>query len=117
MVTDWLHRIHDRVTADSEAATEANGYLSYRAEWHSAAFGFAVAFLAVVTGRLEVVGLLFAWALRGSTDAGKLNLPYPKQFAKESAYLLGHMLPGAALGLIVRAGLAALGADVPALAV
>jgi hypothetical protein len=95
-------RIKDTWTADSEAASERDGYLSYRAEWHSAAWGFAVFFLATLTGRLELVGAVVVWALRGSTDAGKLNLPYPKQFARETAYLLGHGLVGILLALPVR---------------
>jgi hypothetical protein len=94
-----LDRLRDTWTADTERASERDGYLSYRAEWHSAAFGASVGLLAILTGRVEVLGALLAWALRGSSDAGDLNLPYPKQFTRESAYLLGHAVAGVAVGM------------------
>jgi hypothetical protein len=104
--------------ADSEAASERDGYLSYRAEWHAAAWGLAAGFLATLTGRLSLLATVVAWlASRGGDTAVPGVVPYPAQFRTESAYLLGHMAAGVALGVVARAALVALGVPVPPLSV
>lgn len=111
-LVQWFHEIEQRVTADSESETDAEGYLSYRAEWHSALFGLSVGFLAMLSGRVEVLGALVVWALRGSSEVGDLRLPYLRQFTRETGYLLGHSLAGAGVGLVARL---LLGRPIPAL--
>lgn len=102
--------------ADSEQASDREGYLSYRAEWHSAAWGFAAGLVAVVSGQLVVVAATVGWLFTRAGDSEVPGfIPYPKQFRKESAYLLGHMVAGLGVGLGVRVALAAVGVDVPAL--
>ena len=101
MIPSIFEQIHDRLTADSEAESEPEGYLSYRAEWHAAAWGFTSLFLAMLFGRWEIGGLVLGFLLTGQRKRSELNVPYPKQIAKESAYALGHGLVGAILGLAV----------------
>lgn len=103
MIPDFLRGIYNRILADSESESEANGYLSYRAEWHAAAWGFAAFFTAFASGELALLAPAVGWILtaRNARDAPGY-IPYPKQFLKESAYLLGHGLAGAIVGLVVR---------------
>jgi hypothetical protein len=95
---EWIHRL---LLAESEADSTRGGYLSYRAEWHAAAWGFAVAFLAGVTGSLPILLCGVGWVLTSSKDPPGW-LPYPEQFAKESLYLIGHAVPGYLIGLAIR---------------
>jgi hypothetical protein len=110
MIRDLIASIHARLTADSERATEAEGYLSYRAEWHSAAWGFGVGLLAVALGRFELLAVGIGWLFTRGAD-GKVPeiVPYPKQFVNESGYVIGHAAAGIVVGLGVRAALVALG--------
>jgi len=89
--------------ADSEAASDRGGYLSYRAEWHSAAWGAAAGLLFILTGEpfilLGGVGWVFSRAADGSVPGW---LPYPKQFAKESLYVAGHAVGMVVLGLAIQ---------------
>lgn len=89
-------KLEDRFTATNESDTIDNGYLSYRAEWHSAAWGFAVGFLAVLTGQINWLVLGIGWLFTRGAD-GKVPgyIPYPNQFIKESGYLIGHCVAGA----------------------
>jgi len=96
-----LARLLDRVLADSEADTESDGYLSWRAEWHAAAWGFASLFLATLFWRPEFAAAVVGWLLSGQISRRELNVPYPQQIAKEAAYALGH---GAA-GVVIAIGL------------
>lgn len=92
----------DRLTADSEADTEAEGYLSYRAEWHAAAWGFAAAFFAFGAGQPWLLAAALGWLLTARTARDAPGyIPYPKQFLKESAYVFGHGIAGAGAGLLV----------------
>jgi len=102
--------------ADSEAASDREGYLSYRAEWHAAAWGFAAGVVAMLSGQLVVVAATVGWLFTRAGD-GKVPgfIPYPKQFQKESAYLLGHMVAGLVVGLGLRVVATAVGVEVPAL--
>jgi hypothetical protein len=77
--------------ANSESESNRSGYLSYRAEYHSAAWGVSVAILYIVTNNpIFLVGGL-GWLVTRAAD-GEIPgyLPYGKQFAKESLYVLGH---------------------------
>lgn len=100
--------------ADSEAESDRDGYLSYRAEWHPAAWGGAAGLLATITGQMHLLVGAVGWVLTRAGD-GKVPeyLPYPSQFKRESAYLLGHAVAGVLLGLVIRIVLVSLGVDVP----
>lgn len=99
MLGQFLRSLYERILADSESESGPDGYLSYRAEWHSAAWGFAAAFFAFAAGQSWLLTAAVGWVLtaRNARDAPGY-IPYPKQFLKESAYLLGHGLLGALLG-------------------
>lgn len=85
--------------ADSESESERQGYLSYRAEFHAAAWGFSVGVLYVITGNLWVLLGGIGWVFTGgSTSDPPRYLPYPKQFAKESLYMIGHAVGAILLG-------------------
>jgi hypothetical protein len=77
--------------ANSESESNREGYLSYRAEWHAAAWGVAVGVLFVVTGNLWILLGGVGWVFTsGQTSDPPRYLPYPKQFARESLYMIGH---------------------------
>jgi len=77
--------------ADSEADSDRQGYLSWRGEWHSAAWGVASAILFIVTGEPAILLAGVGWVFtRAADEQAPGYLPYPKQFAKESLYLLAH---------------------------
>jgi len=104
--------------ANSEAESDRQGYLSYRAEWHSAAWGLSVGILATLTGQLPILAAVVGWLFtRGGDIKVPGYIPYPQQFRRESAYLLGHMVAGIVVGLGLRAVLVLLGVPVPALSV
>lgn len=94
----WVQRLF---LADSEADSTRGGYLSYRAEWHAASWGFSVGVLAGVTGSLPILVGGVGWVFTSSKDPPGW-LPYPRQFAKESLYLLAHAVAGLAVGLALR---------------
>ena len=77
--------------ADSERESSRNGYLSYRAEWHSAMWGIAVgiAYLYIQDPNILMGGV--GWLITRGTD-GKVpeRIPYPDQFVNESLYVLAH---------------------------
>lgn len=100
---DPLYQLYHRILANSESESEANGYLSYRAEWHAAAWGFAVGLLFVLTGKPVVLmaGVGWVFTSAGAGDAPGW-LPYPKQFAKESLYVIGHAVVGVGIGSLIR---------------
>jgi len=106
----------DDFLADSEGESDRSGYLSYRAEWHAAAWGLAAGLLAMLTGQFIVVTGVVGWLFSRAGD-GKVPgyIPYPKQFRQESAYLLGHLVAGLVVGLGARLLLGALGISLPAL--
>jgi len=99
MLKEYLRGIYERILADSESKSGPDGYLSYRAEWHSAAWGFAAAFFAFAAGQPWLLTAAVGWVLtaKNARDAPGY-IPYPRQFLKESAYLFGHGIVGAVLG-------------------
>jgi hypothetical protein len=99
-----LDRLYDRILADSERDSEASGYLSYRAEWHAAAWGLSVGLLAMFLGRPEILAAGVGWIFTRGRDGDAPDwLPYPRQFGKESLYVIGHAVGGIAIGLGLRA--------------
>lgn len=101
-VVSIARSIYNRILAKDEGESEGNGYLSTRAEWHSALWGLSVGFVSGVTGQW---GILFAgvgWLFTRAADRNVPDyIPYPKQFVKESGYVLGHALGGSILGVVV----------------
>jgi len=95
MIRKWIQRLEawaqNDFLANSEAESNRSGYLSYRAEFHAAAWGVAAAIAYLVTKEPTVALLGIGWVFSRSAD-GKVPgwLPYPKQFAKESLYVAGH---------------------------
>jgi len=91
--TDWLDRFESwsgqDFLAPSESDSDRDGFLSYKAEWHALGWGFAAVFLATVTGQRELVAAVVLFLVTGQRKRATLNLPYPKQITKESAYALG----------------------------
>jgi hypothetical protein len=85
--------------ADSEAKSDRNGYLSYRGEWHAAMWGVGVGLFYVFTGNIIVLMAGVGWMFTSpSKDSAPKYLTYPKQFAKESLYLLAHCVAVILLG-------------------
>lgn len=95
--------LYDRFLAESEEDSSANGYLSYRAEWHSAAWGVAIGFLYAITGNPLWITFGAGWLFtRGADDQIPGYVPYPKQFLKESLYVIGHIPAGALIGIMLK---------------
>lgn len=95
-----LRRLYRRLLADSEADTDGKGYLSHRAETHAAAWGLGCGILFGVTGErwILTVGVLWLFTRDRAGDAPAI-VPYPRQFARESGYVIGHTAVGIVIGL------------------
>ena len=94
-IEEVIRRIHSRVTADNESESEGEGYLSTRAEWHSAAWGFSTAFIAVFLMELWILVAAIGWIFTRAADDNVPNyVPYPKQIMKESLYVVAHAIAG-----------------------
>lgn len=93
-----IKRLLEGIRADDESESEREGYLSWRGEFHAAAWGFSVAFLAALTGNIWILLIGVGWVFARRASAPEW-LPYPRQFAKESLYLIAHTVPGYALGI------------------
>lgn len=93
---EFAQWIQGRLLADSEAASEAEGVLSWRGETHALiTVGIPLGFLAVMTGRVELLGAALGWALRGGDSDLPIRLPYGRQLIKESGYLISGLAIGA----------------------
>lgn len=98
-----LKEIYNRILSDNESESEASGYLSTRAEWHSAAWGFSTAFLSIFFMRPEIFIASVGWMFTRAGDRKVPEfIPYKDQFLKESLYVFAHAIPGIALGYIAR---------------
>lgn len=98
-----IDRIRNAVAADDESDTEWDGYMSTRAEWHAAVWGFAGAFLAAFVGDPYLFVSATGWIVtRGS---GRLS----RELLKEAVYVVSHALPGLVFGM----GMATIYAYVP----
>lgn len=87
------------VTAEDESESKPDGYLTTRAEWHSAAWGFSVAFIAVFLMELWIIIAGIGWIFtRAADDSVPDYVPYPKQFMKESLYVIAHAILGIFVG-------------------
>lgn len=101
-VASIARSIYNRILADSEGDSEATGYLTHKAEWHSALWGLSVGFISGVTGQWGILLAGVGWLFTRAADSDVPDyIPYPKQFVKESGYVLGHALAGSILGVVV----------------
>lgn len=99
-IREWLQA---SILADSEAASDREGYLSWRGEFHAAAWGLSAGFLAAYLNTPVILAAGVGWVFtRGIGDDAPSWLPYPRQFARESGYLVGHSVAGVVLGTIFR---------------
>lgn len=90
-----LMRLYRRFLAKSEQSREPDGYLSWRGEWHAAAWGLSVGILAAVTGMEIILALGVGWLFTSGIDGGIPGyVPYPGQFIKESLYVISHAVFG-----------------------
>lgn len=117
---EWIRRAErwamNDFLAPSESESDRDGYLSHRAEFHAAAWGLAVGALVTLTGQLALLAGTLGWLFsRGGDRKVPEYIPYPDQFRRESAYLVGHLFGGVVVGLVLRAVLQALGVGVPPL--
>lgn len=86
-----LGLINAQLLAPTEEASERNGYLSYRAEWHAAAWGFATGAIYAITGDETVLIMGVGWVFTTAGDGDVPGyLPYPTQFLNESLYMIAH---------------------------
>lgn len=103
MLWNKLKKVYNRVTANSESDTDDDGYLSHRAEWHAAAWGFSIAFLAALMNEPAwlVVGIGWLFTRAGDRKVPEF-VPYKDQLVNESLYVFGHAVAGIILALVVR---------------
>lgn len=102
-IRETAKSLYNRILAGSEGESSSNGYLSYRAEWHAAAWGVAVGFLYALTGDAMWITLGVGWLFtRGGDKEIPEYVPYPKQFMKESLYIIAHIPAGAAIGITIK---------------
>lgn len=88
--------------AASEADTERDGAFSYAAESHAAGLGLAAGWFATATGRLDLLGVVYAAAVYGRAHArhdGRAEVF--RDVAEEPHYALGGVVVGAAFGTVV----------------
>lgn len=91
----------DWFSANSESESSREGYLSYRGEWHAAAWGFSVGLLSGVTGFIPILVGGVGWIFT-NPEKPPGWLPYHRQFAHESLYVLGHAVVGLPIGVAIR---------------
>lgn len=103
---ELFKRILASIFVDSESVSKRNGYLSWRGEWHAAAWGTGVGILTGVTGDITYITLGVGWLFTGAVDKKIPGfIPYPSQFIKESGYLIGHIPLGIVIGLTFAFGM------------
>lgn len=96
-----LKQIYQRILADSESESENNGYLSWRGEWHAAAWGVSIGLLYALTNEPMFIIAGVGWLLTRAGDRKIPDyIPYPKQFVKESLYVIAHIPLGVVLGIV-----------------
>lgn len=101
-ITAILERVYQTILADKESNTGRDGYASYRAEWHSLAWGLACGFLSGVTGDWMFLIAGVGWLFTRAGDRGvPKRIPWGKQLVKESGYVVGHAGVGLLIGILV----------------
>lgn len=83
--------------------TSSGGYISNRAEWHGALWGLGVGLIATLTGQWWIIIAGVGWMFTRAGDREVPGyIPYPKQFLKESGYVVGHLVGGVVLGVVIK---------------
>lgn len=94
--------------AESEDATERDGFLSYHAETHALGTGIGVGFAAAASGELQLVGFVVAAILYGNRGSSVFSGKLLQDINQEKQYFLAGLVVGAVLGVATRfAGLIA----------
>jgi len=88
--------------APTESDSERNGFLSYHAESHAVGVGLGVAWLAMVTGNLQLLGLVVPAITAGLRAKNREFSKILTDVRQEPHYALGGLVVGAALGVGVR---------------
>lgn len=89
-------------SAPTEAASERDGLLSYRGEWHAAGFGVGVGFAVAAAGDLRLLGPLVAAIAYGAKGQTLLSADLIRELRKESQYTFAALGAGLACGLLLR---------------
>jgi len=94
--------------APSEQVTDRNGFLSFHAETHALGVGLGIAWVAIVTGRLQLLGLVLPAITAGLRAKDKAFGKILTDVRQEPHYALGGLAAGGFLGLLVRYSVAPL---------
>jgi hypothetical protein len=99
--------------APTESDSDRNGFLSYHAESHAVGVGLGVGFVAIATGNIQYIGLVWPAITAGLRAKNKEFGKILTDVRQEPHYAAGGLVAGAVLGVVARLamGLAA----VPAL--
>jgi hypothetical protein len=100
-MTDPQDYIED-AGAKTESDSERNGFLSYHAESHAAGVGLGIAWLAMVTGNLQLLGLVVPAITAGLRAKNREFSKILTDIKQEPHYTLGGLVVGATLGVGVR---------------
>jgi hypothetical protein len=99
---DHAVRFIKQAGAQSEAATSRPGFLSHATETHAVGAGLGVGFTIAAAGNLRYFGLLYESLLVGNRGDRVLQGQLLEDIKAETAYFLGGLIAGAALGMIGR---------------
>jgi len=97
-----LTRLRDWVKSASsktESGSDRDGFLSYHAESHAAGVGIGIGWIAVVTGDIQLLGLLLPAITSGLKAKDKEFGKILTDVKTEPHYALGGIVFGALLGL------------------
>jgi len=95
-----IRDLYERLLADSEEASDGDGFLSNRAETHALLVGLTIGFLGMLTLSPWPLAATLSWVVL--SEPRGLKLPYKDQLRKESLYLLGGVVIGAPFGAALR---------------
>ena len=91
--------------ASSEGDSDRNGFLSYHAESHAAGLGIGLGWLAIVTGDLQLLGLVLPAITAGLRAKNREFGKILADVRQEPHYCLGGLPLGGLLGWLVTGGL------------
>jgi|APHM01.1.fsa_nt_gi hypothetical protein len=90
------------MSASTEAASERDGALSYHAETHAAGVGLGLAWLAIVTGTPQLLGLIIPAVTAGLRAQDREFSKILTDIRQEPHYALAGLVLGGLLGVAVR---------------
>lgn len=98
-----LIRVIRQAGAPSEGSTDRSGFLSYHAETHAVGVGLGIGWLAIVSGDLQLLGVVIPAITSGfrakNRELGKIL----RDVYQEPHYALGALVAGALLGVATMA--------------